>query len=297
MNQMMLKLIDGREDVYPHELERQYLRVMNKIMDLWGTEDIDDYFLDLMVDKRGGRAGFPKEVAAEIYQLSVVHAQLHGEKDVTENLNPWGHVPTVIENEIEQHGLSFTPQGFIKASEDGKSNVVALFLSAGADVDTCDERLWTPLMISSFNGNEEMAELLIKSGANIHHKDNAGYTPLHWAAFNGFSRVVQMLVRKQADVNARSNHGWTPLLQAATRGHLLVTSILIDAGAYVSAASNDGWTPLHKAAANGHLAEVKLLLGKGADVGAKYADGTTALDLAIKNKHQAVIDALQGKPR
>lgn len=288
MDAKLLQILGNNEEKYPHALEQKYPRVFQKILDLWGTPQIDAYFTELLVDERGDRAGFPPEVASNIVYLSGVHTRQHAG---TES-DTWGDVTDTQKQEIELKGVPFTPAGFLKAAESGNSAAVALFLSAKMDVDTCDERQWTPLMISSFNGKEDLATLLIKSGADVHHKDTAGYTPLHWAAFNGFSKVVQLLLSKHADVNARSNHGWTALLQAATRGHLSVTSILIENGADVNAATNDGWTPLHKASANGHLPELKLLLSKGADASAKYSDGTTALDLARKNKHEQIVAAL-----
>jgi hypothetical protein len=291
MDARLLRILNNREQNYPHALEKQYPRVFGQIMALWDTPEIDALFSELMVTKRSDRQGFPSDVASDIIYLSMVHTRQNGRKKPVET---WGRVSEKIKREIEQQGVPFTPQGFIKAAESGKRDVIAMFLSSGADVDTYDDRLWTPLMISAFNGDQEMASLLVKSGANIHHKDSAGYTPLHWAAFNGFSQVVNLLVSKHAEVNARSNHGWTPLLQAATRGHLSVSFVLIDNGADVNAVSNDGWTALHKAAANGHLPEVKLLLSKGADFRIKYKDGTTALDLAMKNKHDQIVALLSG---
>lgn len=291
MNPRLLNILDNREQNYPHALEQQYPRVLNRIMELWDSAEIDAYFTDLMVSSRPDRQGFPQEVASDIMYLSSVHTR----QQDREEANPWGHVSNTIQQEIELQGVPYSPQGFIKACETGKSETVALFLNSGMNVDTCDDRQWTPLTISAFNGNQEMAALLIKSGADIHHKDIAGYTPLHWAAFNGYTEVVKLLLAKQADVNARSNHGWSALLQAATRGHLAVSMVLAENGADVNAASNDGWTPLHKASANGHFAEVMLLLEKGANRGAKYADGVTALDLARKNKHEKIIAALSGR--
>jgi hypothetical protein len=73
MNKKMLEMLQGDEHIYPHELEKLYLRVMIKIIDLWYTPQAEEYFLDLMVDKRGGRRGFPPKVAAEIFHLSQVH--------------------------------------------------------------------------------------------------------------------------------------------------------------------------------------------------------------------------------
>lgn len=292
MDAKLLQILDNRQQNYPHALDKQYPRVLNKIVELWDHADIDAYFNDLLVSKRPGRQGFPPQVASDIMYLSMLHARLHTHK---EEKSLWGNVLESAKQEIERLGVSYTPQGLIKACEDGKNEAVILFLNSGMCVDICDERKWTPLMVSAYNGNEDMAALLVDKGADIRHRDTGGYTPLHWAALNGFSRVVQLLLDKQAEVDARSLHGWTPLLQAATRGHLSVSLALIAKGADVNAASNDGWAPLHKAAANGHFAEVLLLVSKGADINAKYGDGKTALDLAKKNKHEQIVVALSGK--
>lgn len=293
MNKKLLQLLNNREQNYPNSLAEQYPRILAKILELWDSPDVDAYFTELLVTKRSDRQGFPAEVASDIMYLSMVHGRQQNHPKNAEDI--WEMVPEGVKQEIEHQGFDFSREGFIKAAESGQRDAVGLFLSAGVEVDTCDERLWTPLMISAFNGNEEIAELLIRSGANVNHADTAGYTPLHWASFNGFSRVVRLLLNKEIDVDARSTHGWTALLQAATRGHLTVSAILIDHGASVNAASNDGWAPLHKAAANGHFAEVMLLLSRGVDVHAKYKDGTTALDIAIKNKHDKIIAALSAK--
>jgi len=288
MNEKLLQLIGNNVERYPHALEQKYPRVFNKIIELWDSPQIDAYFTDLLVSDRSDRAGFPTEVASEIVYLSIVNSN----RQVQDQSDVWGDVSDKLKQEMELQGISFTPAGFLKAAESGNSEMVAHFLGAKMNVDTCDERQWTALMISAFNGKEDMATLLIKCGADVHHRDSAGYTPLHWASFNGFFKVVKLLIAKHADVNARSNHGWTALLQAAARGHLSVASVLIENGADVNAATNDGWTPLHKAAANGNLAEVKLLLSKGADRSVKYTDGNTALDIARKNKHEDIVAVL-----
>lgn len=289
MDAKLLRILNNREQNYPHQLEKQYPRVLKKIMANWDSPEMDGIFVDFLVTVREGRRGFPAEVASDLMYLSMVHARQFGNGSVGD---PWAHVSEMFKQEIEQQGIPFSVQGFIRATEAGRHDLVALFLSSGADIDSYDERMWTPLMIAAFNGNEKLSRLLVKSGASIHHKDNAGYAPLHWAAFNGFTKVVKLLLTDDADVDVRSNYGWTPLLQAATRGHLSVSFMLVEKGADVNAASNDGWTPLLKASANGHLPEVMLLLSKGANANAKYSDGSTALDFAIKNKHDGIIAAL-----
>jgi uncharacterized protein len=294
MNETMWKLVQETDLLYPHNLEQQFPRILHKIIDLWETPQMESYFTELLIDNRGGtRQGFPKEIASEIHRLSLVHERTRSKPKAADAANPWANIDINRQNIIEGKGYPCTPQGFLKSAEAGDRATVGLFLSSGADVNTRDERGWTPLMISSFNGNEEIAQLLIQSGASVSIKDTAGYGPMHWAAFNGYANVVKLLIVKQADVNAQSQHGWTPLLQGATRGHLAACSALLAGGADVNLASNDGWTPLHKACANGHVEVVKLLLAARADRGAQHEGGTTPLALAIKNRHENIAALLR----
>lgn len=290
MDQRLLKLLGGKQDLYPTVLEERFPRVFNKLLELIETPHIDAYLQDLMVDKRSGdRAGFPPEAAVEIIHISNYLTTLHSAGKV---VSAWEDVPEYKREELIQLGYDFSPSGLLKSVEDGNHDAVQVFLSCGADLEVRDERNWTPLMISSFNGNEEFALLLIKCGAKITAQDKNGYNPLHWAAFNGYANVVRMLLDKGAEANAQSFFGWTPLMQAATRGHLFACAYLISRGADVNMASNDGWTALHKAANNGHTQVVKLLLDKGANQFARYQDGSTPIDLAIKSKHEDIIALL-----
>lgn len=287
MNDVMIQMLQGVTRLYPHKLEEHYPRIFTKIIELWDTPQIDSCFHELMMNSRPGRQGFPVEVANEIFYLSQVRERTR-DTAAPASADIWANIELVKLRVIETHGYECSPQGFLKSAESGNRDVISAFLSSGANVDICDERGWTPLMISSFNGNAEIARLLINRGANIHIKDKSGYSPIHWAAFNGYNDVVKLLIAKQVDLNARSTHGWTALLQAATRGHESTCSELIASGVDVNQSSNDGWTPLHKACANGHIGVVKLLLAANASRNVRHQDGSTPLSLAIKNKHAAI---------
>lgn len=289
MNEKILKLLNGDESLYPHGVEKNYPRVFEKIHLLWGTPELDPYLNDLIMDSRGGqRQGFPPNVASEILRLSLVHAR---QQDSSKG-DAWGNVAEKHREGVEELGFKQTPQGFMQAAEAGNTRAIQMFLGSGISLETRDERDWTPLMISVFNGKEAAAFLLIQNGAKINVKDKNGYSPIHWAAFNGFSNVMGLLIRSGANTNALSNFGWTPLMQAATRGHVLVSAQLIAGGAQVNEISQDKWTALHKAAANGHTDLVRLLLSKGADPKVEHEKGVNALTLALKGKHEEIITML-----
>lgn len=291
MNETVLQWMRGDDAHYPYALERQFPHVLDKIVRLWHTPDIESYFYELMVDTRGGtRQGFPAEVASDIFALHNAYTSQNLPWQHDENV--WEHIPELKKQELEILGFNYSQEGFANAVEAGNESAVKVFLSCGVSVDARDERDWTALMISSFNGNEKMALLLIRCGAKIQAQDRNGYTPLHWASFNGYLPVVQLLLEKGANIDADSQFGWTALMQAATRGHVPVVAKLLEHGALVNKKTQDGWTALHKAAANGHLEIVLMLLDKGADRLVQYPDGSTALSLAEKNKHDKIVRIL-----
>lgn len=290
MDVRLLKLLDYREDKYPHALEQQYRRVLNNIMRLWDSPEIDNYFAELLVSSRPNRRGFPPEVAVGIAYLSLVHA-----RKAHEPMDPWGDVRGAgrLANELDDD--KYAPAAFFKACEKGKRDVIVMYLSVGVSVNACDERLWTPLTICAFNGNDKLATLLLKIGSDVHHQDKVGFSPLHWAAYNGHLRMVALLLDRGARINDSSHKAFTPLMQAASRGNLEVMAYLIDRGADVNVVASDGSTALHKATANGHVAAVSFLLNKGADTVATLNTGETALDLAIKSQNPQLLSLLAAR--
>ena len=50
MNEKLLHLLSGQEELYPLNLEEKYQRILTRIVDLWDSKEIDDYFNDLTID-------------------------------------------------------------------------------------------------------------------------------------------------------------------------------------------------------------------------------------------------------
>ena len=274
---------------YPRELARQYPAILNKIVNLWESEKIDDYFSELIMDTRNDqRQGFPAIVAEEILRLSVINTKYRESKKP----HSWLKVPEKDKLELVNLGYKYSPQEFIAAAKAGNVQAVNIFLRTRAPTETQDEQGWTPLTHAAACGHEAIANNLIRCHAQIERADSTGYRPLHWAACHGHHSLVKLLLEHHADPNASSRLGWTPLMQAAAQGHTLAASILLDAGANINWISNDHWTPLHKASANGHTEMVKLLLERGADWTKTRHNGSTALTLSATGKHKAIVDIL-----
>lgn len=72
----------------PCALERQFKRISDKIAESWPTPACARYVDSLLVDSRGGRAGFPPEVVSELFLL---HALLEDHNPSRRDL--WEHSP------------------------------------------------------------------------------------------------------------------------------------------------------------------------------------------------------------
>lgn len=309
MNQRLIRILGGSTEHYPYALESKYPRILEQIMSLWDSDEIDHCFMDLMVTNRGDRVGFPPEVAAEIMYLSLVHAAQESpdkNKDIWDassdlfvNFTPhatlensWPAPPADIRDELKKLGFYVTPEGFFDAIEENNRAAVALFIQVPISTEIRDNRGWTPLMLAAFLGNIEITELLIKSSADINALDLGGNSALHWAVFGCHTACTRILIEHHARTDTRNNFGWTPLMQATARNNLEGAALLIASGVNLDTAANDGMTALHKAAASGYLELVELLLEQGADRKLKTYAGLTPMELAVNNKHERVIQVL-----
>ena len=196
-----------------------------------------------------------------------------------------------------EHGASVSVRGNSKngqtplhlASRHNLSDVVALLLKLGADVDALDNDRIIPLLCAlkfSYHGNA--AQVLLEHGASVHLRDKNGQTPLHLALQRHPSDVVTLLSKLGSDVDARDNDNITPLLCAlkfATHRvprwsgltvqlrnlrlerHLSgPVELLLQSGADVDAQDNDGMTPLLYVVKSPNLAATAQLLLEMAQV-------------------------------
>jgi ankyrin repeat protein len=135
------------------------------------------------------------------------------------------------------------------AAHHGKSEIVALLIENGIDINAKAERNWNALHIAADCGQADVARLLLASGADINAKESGtGATPLMDAAYRGRDDIVRILLDAGADVNAKRFDGGTALTLAALNDKTEIVRMLLDAGADRSARDNLGWTALDLAA-------------------------------------------------
>lgn len=72
---------------YPQHLEAEFPRILQRIVELWQTPELDYYFEGLLTTTRHDRHGFPEAVALELFRIANLHSSLHL-SDLTRK-SPW----------------------------------------------------------------------------------------------------------------------------------------------------------------------------------------------------------------
>lgn len=116
---------------------------------------------------------------------------------------------------------------------------VRLLLAAGAPVDgQCD--CGSPLSAAVVDGRSEVLSLLISVGADVNFPNAGGFTPLMLAASNENIAAIRALVEAGAVVDARDHSGLTAYLHAALQGDVTAGRELLLLGADAGALSHEG---------------------------------------------------------
>jgi len=309
MNQRLIRILGGSTEHYPYALESKYPRILEQIMSLWDSDEIDHCFMDLMVTNRGDRVGFPPEVAAEIMYLSLVHAaQESPDKnkdiwDASSNLfvnftphatleNSWPAPPADIQNELKKLGFYVTPEGFFDAIEENNRAAVALFIQVPISTEK-------GFFDAIEENNRAAVALFIQVPISTEIRDNRGWTPLMLAAFLGNIEITELLIKSSADINALDLGGNSALHWAVFGCHTACTRILIEHHARTDTRNNFGWTPLMQATARNNLEGAALLIASGVNLDTAANDGMTALHKAAASGYLELVELLleQGADR
>lgn len=179
---------------------------------------------------------------------------------------------------LEQKGIDYTLDAFMKSADSGNNPVVKLFIEAGMNVNEKDSNGRTALMYASQKmGHASTVQLLLDHGANVNEKDKDGVTALMSALFLQITDTMQILIEKGADINAKEKTGFTPLMLASSLGSNDIVKFLLAKGSDINATDNDGRTALMYASSSGHIGVMKALLDKGANINLKDKSNKSAL--------------------
>lgn len=248
-------------DDYPHHLEARYDRILIKLEELWDKPEIHDYFSDLLIDKRGNRQGFPKEVLKEIVFLREFR-ELETFRDAERKEDAI--------RELDRRGLHLKKENFLRALHAGDQEIVDLFVRANFNFDVPDENGEPPLLVALKRGYTIVAKILLSGGADVHTRDGLGLTPLLVAcgkSTRGYKEIAEMLIKKGALVNVRDALGYTPLLLSLSGGTVEIARLLIEKGADITVRTRKGESVLslaEKAEGADSAGIVDLLVSKGA---------------------------------
>lgn len=246
---------------YPYHLEKSYDRILSKIDQLWDTPEVHDYLSDLVIDKRGGRKGFPKDVLNDIVMLR--------EFRELETFRAAEKKEDAIQ-ELARRGISLTKEDFFRALQDGDKELIDLFVRSEFDTHIADVDGTRPIMFALNHGYTVVAKILMHAGADIDARDARGLTPLLIACGKsayGYKDIAEALIKKGALFNVRDSLGFTPLLLSLSGGSVDIAKLLIERGADVLASTRKGETALSLAKqSNDAVAAgiVDLLISKGA---------------------------------
>ncbi len=175
------------------------------------------------------------------------------------------------------------------------TEMVALLLARGADVNQRDRDGWTPLMTAAYGDDAADVKVLVAHGADPNAMSAQKFTPLGIAVQYGKSKAALALIEAGADpARPVGEAGYTPLMLATANHDAQVARALIDKGADVNAHNSGGVTALMIAAANGRADMVELLVHAGANVQAQTERGETALSIARTRGDEKVIRLLDG---
>lgn len=129
---------------------------------------------------------------------------------------------------MSSHSKSSTTKG-----TDEQLAICRYLLEHGAHIepicDSTDEKIMTPLMLAArFGCSSALIDLLVKYGANIDRCDAKGWSPLIMATQHGHLGSVEALVRSGANLQSRTTNGLTALDIARHLKHTSIVEFLLD---------------------------------------------------------------------
>lgn len=271
----------------PKLLIANYPRIAERIAQMWGRETLVAFLNELLFDSRGDRAGFPPDVAHELFIIQREHDKVMG---IGSEAGIWGYEEAVRTAAIHLSDFDFPT--FLEAAKQGKTDVLQEQLQGGVHIDEPDVDGLTALWWSVYYGHFTATELLLQNGARASVSDHQGRQIVHLFAAGDHCNGLNLLLRFGTRLAVADHDGYTPLMAAAAKGRISTAALLLEQGLEVSAQDKYGKTALHYAAGGGHRRMVELLLSHGADAHAPDLSGASAYEIAMRHPDSSKLKLL-----
>ncbi|MDO5465348.1 MAG: ankyrin repeat domain-containing protein, partial [Akkermansia sp.] len=184
-------------------------------------------------------------------------------KEEAEKKNPDRARGILSENGISESEYSST---IIRAAGKGDHELLALLITAGADVNAINNDGMTPLCNAAYYGRVECVRLLLAaSGIDVNKSPGNGKSPLYWAAYKDSTECVSLLLAAPGiEVNKVDDSGNAPLHMAAFYGHVDCVRLLLAApGIEINKENDSSRTPLNWAESLGRTECAQLIRDAG----------------------------------
>ena len=149
-------------------------------------------------------------------------------------------------------------KALFKAIRNGKIEMVKEAIANGANVNTFNINIISPLHYAVSSSHNDIVKLLISKGADVNFmadvsrnrrsSHSRGLSPLIVAIKVHNVEGVRMLLANDADINAKdgNTNGESPLFYSLNNGNIEITKMLIDEGADFNMRNNKNLTPLDR---------------------------------------------------
>jgi len=186
----------------------------------------------------------------------------------------------------------------LAASAAGDLDGVCAAISAGASLETRDERGRSPLLLAAAGDHVDVASELVGRGADPDAVDGRSDTPWLVTGVTGSVAMLEVLLPARPDLAKRNRYGGVSVIPASERGHVEYVRRVVRTDIDVNHVNDLGWTALLEAVILGdgsapYQEIVTILLAAGADQAIADQDGVTALEHAQRNDFGQLAAILQ----
>ncbi|HMV45335.1 MAG TPA: ankyrin repeat domain-containing protein, partial [Leptospiraceae bacterium] len=179
-----------------------------------------------------------------------------------------------------------------------KISEVKDLLSKGAEINTYNLELETPLIIACDRGNLELVQMLLANKAEVNFSTKTGNTALMSAAFFGKPEIVKILLENGARASAKNEAGDNALFIAARYGHKAIVQMLLEKRVHVNVLNKHFGSSLMASVKGDEFEIAEMILKKRANPHFKFSDGNNALMMAIERGNKEITRILlERKPR